>query len=69
MHHYSGGMATDLDVDVVAKEPVAVEKDEDDQYTESFKKIKRILPNIVFVDLKLPVDERSDSVVDRIPKA
>jgi hypothetical protein len=62
-------MATDLDVDVIAKEPVAIEKDKDDQNTESFKKVERVLPNIVLVDLKFPVDERSNGIIYRIPKA
>jgi phosphoglycerate dehydrogenase-like enzyme len=69
VHHYPCGVATNLDVDVITKKPVAIEEYENDQNTEGFKKVERVLPNIVFVNLKFPVDERSDGIIDRIPKA
>jgi hypothetical protein len=62
-------MAGDLEIDVVPKQPVAIEEDQDDEYTEGFEKIERVPEYVCIGGFKLPFDHGTNRIVNGIPKA
>jgi hypothetical protein len=69
IRHYAGCMPGYLHVYIVSEQPVAIEENSNDQDTEGFEQIKRVPENVSIRSLQLPLQERTNAVVDGKPKA